>query len=139
MKVFIDTSAWVTLADADDANHATAHRLWNQLLAVDSQRVITSYVLLETISVLQRRFGMQTIPPFLGYLQYVQIEWVDETLHQQGLRLFLQENRRSLSLVDCTSFEFMRNEGIQIAFCFDAHFSEFGFDILSEAHFSNSP
>lgn len=135
MKVLVDTSAWITLADASDANHALAHRLWTRLRHQNAQLFVTSYIVLETIAVLQRRFGINAIPPFLNYLHNVEIEWVQEPLHQQGLSLLLQQNRRGLSLVDCVSFEFMQREAITIAFCFDAHFSEFGFQLLGEELF----
>jgi predicted nucleic acid-binding protein len=42
----------------------------------------------------------------------------------------LAANRRSLSLVDCTSFEIMRQAGLDTAFTFDSHFRELGFKMI---------
>jgi predicted nucleic acid-binding protein len=36
-----------------------------------------------------------------------------------------------LSLVDCASFESMRQAGLRQAFAFDVHFEERGFEVLS--------
>jgi predicted nucleic acid-binding protein len=38
--------------------------------------------------------------------------------------------RRKLSLVDCISFQTMREYGAPTAFCFDPHFREQGFDTI---------
>jgi len=42
----------------------------------------------------------------------------------------LSANRKKLSLVDCVSFQVMRETGIRTAFCFDEHFREQGFDVI---------
>ena len=42
--------------------------------------------------------------------------------------MLLAEGRRKLSLVDCVSFELMRDKGRHTGFAFDAHFNEQGFD-----------
>jgi predicted nucleic acid-binding protein len=42
----------------------------------------------------------------------------------------LAANRRSLSLVDCTSFEVMRQAGLDTVFTFDLHFREMGFKVI---------
>ena len=39
--------------------------------------------------------------------------------------------RKKLSLVDCVSFQIMRQQGVRAAFCFDSHFREQGFDVLT--------
>jgi predicted nucleic acid-binding protein len=38
--------------------------------------------------------------------------------------------RKKRSLVDCVSFQIMRQHGVRSAFCFDSHFREQGFDVL---------
>jgi predicted nucleic acid-binding protein len=59
------------------------------------------------------------------------VEWITKPLHQAGLTAFLSANRRKLSLVDCTSFETMRQLNIDTAFAFDQHFVEQGFTCLT--------
>jgi predicted nucleic acid-binding protein len=46
---------------------------------------------------------------------------------------FLTAHRRGLSLVDCTTFEVMRNLGLTRAFTLDPHFAEQGFEVIPEA------
>jgi predicted nucleic acid-binding protein len=47
------------------------------------------------------------------------------------LGILLAANRLNLSLVDCTSFEIMRQTRLEKVFTFDPHFSEQGFFINS--------
>lgn len=42
----------------------------------------------------------------------------------------LAANRRNLSLVDCVSFEVMRDLGVKDVFAFDPHFREHGFTCI---------
>jgi predicted nucleic acid-binding protein len=42
----------------------------------------------------------------------------------------LAATRKKLSLVDCASFQTMRELGVRSVFCFDSHFREQGFDAL---------
>lgn len=44
-----------------------------------------------------------------------------------------REDRHRVSLVDCVGFEFMRIEGISVAFALDPHFEEAGFEVLPPA------
>ncbi len=55
-------------------------------------------------------------------LPLINIEWVDENTHKSATNALLTASRRELSLVDCVSFEMMRNLGIETAFAFDPHF-----------------
>jgi len=42
----------------------------------------------------------------------------------------LAANRRELSLVDVSGFHVMNTLGIRTAFAFDAHFKEYGFELV---------
>jgi len=59
------------------------------------------------------------------------IEWVAGALHEKGMGAVLAAGRRDLSVVDCVSFEVMRQRGIRKAFAFDKHFKGQGFDLVS--------
>jgi predicted nucleic acid-binding protein len=64
----------------------------------------------------------------------LQIEWVSEEQHRAAIEAALAAGRRKLSLVDCASFQTMRNRGLRTAFCFDTHFREQGFVTRSSAN-----
>jgi predicted nucleic acid-binding protein len=56
---------------------------------------------------------------------------VTPDIHGAAAAALLAARRRSLSLVDCASFEIMRRTGIRTAFAFDRHLSEYGYDLLT--------
>jgi predicted nucleic acid-binding protein len=51
-------------------------------------------------------------------------------MHQAAVSALLVAGKRNLSLVDCVSFEVMRQGGIRTAFTLDWHFNEQGFEII---------
>ncbi len=130
MTVFADTSALFVVLDRSHADHPAASRVWSGLLADNTLLVTSSYVLVELSALLQRRLGMDAWRDFETQVTpLLQVIWIDEQGHQAGVRAALSAGRR-LSLVDCVSFQVMRQTGVRTAFCFDNHFREQGFDVL---------
>ena len=96
------------------------------------QRLACSdYILVETIALLQNRFGMEAVRVFENdVLPIFEIRWVDRDTHSLGMSALLAANRRNLSLVDCTSFAIMRQSNMRQVFVFDVHFAELGFEVI---------
>jgi uncharacterized protein len=133
MNVFIDTSAFLAVLVDTDEFHAAAKNAWSGLLSSTSTLFSSNYVSIESIALLQNRFGIEAVRLFqTDILPVIKILWVDETIHQQALSALLTANRRSLSLVDCSSFEIIRRTGLDAVFSFDHHFREQGFPIIPE-------
>lgn len=128
MRIFIDTSAFFALLDRDDANHKKAKNIWNNLLNPEQILVTTNYILVESFALIQHRLGMEAVRGLQeDILPLINIEWVNPGGHKSGVSALLAASRRKLSLVDCVSFEIMRNSGIKTVFAFDPHFEEQGF------------
>ncbi len=133
MKIFIDTAAFLAILNASDRFHLIAKQAWVEILSTGSTVFSSNYVLLETTALLQHRFGIDALRLFESdVLPVVEISWVDEIIHSQGMSALLAANRRQLSLVDCTSFEIMRQNGLNTVFTFDPHFREQGFNLIPE-------
>lgn len=132
MRVFIDTSAFLSVLDAGEATHKKAVEVWERLINIQATIVCTNYILVETFSLLQRRAGMKIVKRFSeNVLPMVVVEWVDEALHKSAEDSFLTTSRKGLSFVDCVSFKVMRKLGIRNAFAFDKHFAEQGFKCIA--------
>jgi uncharacterized protein len=132
LSAYVDTSAFLAVLNADDRFHVPAKRRWEQLIESGTPMFCNNYVLLETIAVLQSRVGMEAVVAFLNdVVPVLVILWVDEDLHRRAVSALLTAQRRRLSLVDCASFESMRQLGLQQVFTFDPHFEEQGFELLS--------
>ena len=131
MVTFVDTSALLALVNTYDKFHDQAKHQWKALLENKATLLSNNYVILESISLIQRRFGMDWIQTLQAeILSLIEIGWIDETQHQAALSNFLKNNRRQLSLVDCSSFETMRRLGIKKVFSFDEHFREQDFEVI---------
>ena len=128
MTVFIDTSAFLAVLDADDESHRRADGSWRKLLASDLSLATTNYVLVETFALAQSRLGLDAVRSLRhDVIPVLRVIWVEAELHEAGATALLTAGRRRLSLVDCVSFEVMRREGIRQALAFDRHFAEQGF------------
>lgn len=133
MSVFIDTSAFFAVLDADDANHFAADDIWSRLLSSDEPLHTSSYALVETTALLQHRIGLDAVAAFTAdILPILHVFWVTEPVHRIAIHSLFAAQRRNLSLVDCVSFELMRELSIDCVFCFDPHFGEQGFAVLPE-------
>jgi len=131
MVIFVDTSALLALINTHDEFHDQAKHQWKALLENNDTLLSNNYVILESISLIQRRFGMDWIQTLQAeILSLIEIGWIDENQHQAALINFLKNNRRQLSLVDCSSFETMRLLGIKKVFSFDEHFREQDFEVI---------
>jgi predicted nucleic acid-binding protein len=131
MNIFIDTSAFFALLDGDDAHHKKSKEAWVRVLKPENNLVTTSYVLVESFALIQSRLGMGAVKGFQNdILPLISIEWVGENVQARAVSALLAASKKSLSLVDCVSFEVIRQLGISTVFCFDPHFSEQGFSCV---------
>ena len=130
MMLFADTSALYALLDTANMAHASAAAAWEGLQREGDGLVTTSYVVLETFSLLQHRLGIRAARDLAEEIApLLTVCWVAEDEHRSAVAMVLAANRRDLSLVDCVSFEAMRRLGIRRAFALDEHFREQGFEL----------
>ena len=128
MTVFVDTSALFALLDAEDAGNAAAFPAWSSGIDDCAGFVTTNYVLVETISLVQRRLGIDAVRILIDeMLPMIDTLWVTDADHTAALNALLTAGRRQLSLVDCVSFTVMRRMGIRDYLGLDPHFEEQGF------------
>ncbi len=130
--VFVDTSAVLALLNPNDLHHDRARHGFAELRSVEASLVTTSFVLVETYALLRRRMGLEAVRAFRTDLApLIDVVWVDQGLHESGLDLLLEQNRRHLSLVDTVSFVVIRQRQIDRVFAFDRHFDQEGFSGVS--------
>ena len=127
----MDTSALHAVLDRADENHEVAAAHWRRLVVTDINMVTTSYTLLEATALAQKRLGIAAVRSLQGdIVPWLTVDWIGEDVHHTAMAALLSASRRSVSLVDCVSFETMRRHGLQEAFTFDSHFSQQGFRVL---------
>ena len=129
--ILVDTAAFYALVDDRDPNHGRASAAISDLVAADETLLTHEYVVVETMALVQRRLGLGALRRFVDdLLPIVEVAWVDETLHVEAREALLAAGRRTVSLVDWTSFLVMRRHGVRRAFTFDPDFGAEGFEVV---------
>ena len=132
MIVFADTSALFALLVRADLMHIRAKENFAYFAGRGVQLVTSSFVLVETVALLQRRIGLAPVHDFNArILPLLEVVWIDAEWHGRAMHRLLAQDSRGLSLVDCVSFEIMEAREIKEAFTFDRHFEENGFKIAA--------
>ena len=129
-RVFVDTGAWLALADISDSLHAAAVAAYPTILQTGAHLVTTNLVVAETYNLMRRRIGHAPAMRFLQSLRdssrldkiYSDLEL--ETAAEVWLQRYADQD---FSLVDAVSFALMQAEDIHQAFAFDKHFATAGF------------
>ena len=129
--ILVDTAAFYALVDDRDPNHARATTTLGHIQSADEPLLTHEYVVVESTALVQRRLGLGPLRRFVDdLLPLVEVARVDEGLHAEAREALLAAGRRSVSLVDWTSFLVMRRHGVRRAFTFDPDFGAEGFEVL---------
>ena len=120
--------------DEDDPQHVAAVDAFASLHDQNADLVTHQYVVVECISLVQRRLGMTALRTLVeAVLPNVEVIWIDADLHADAVALMLSGGTKQVSLVDWSSFILMRRLGIATAFAFDADFAAQGFEVIPAA------
>lgn len=129
--IYVDTSALLALVNEDDPDHDRAMQTWQRLIEEEQYLVCNNYVLVESIALIQRRIGLEAVSILHNdIIPFIEVEWLDEDLHNAIVKAVIKTNRRQVSLVDNASFDTMRRHNIKTAFAFDGHFPDQGFEVI---------
>jgi predicted nucleic acid-binding protein len=132
-RLFVDTWAWLVLANGRDPSFATVSRIRANSLGQAGAWVTTDYVLDETMTRLfsatpfthARRFAEGIFEASRQGL--LDIEHVTPERFNRAWRLRLRyRDKPRISFTDLTSFVVMRELGLQQALTGDAHFEQVG-------------
>ncbi|MFY9717442.1 MAG: type II toxin-antitoxin system VapC family toxin [Thermoplasmata archaeon] len=129
--IFVDTSAWLALADSHDRNHGSASALHRRIAKGEfGQQVTSNYVMAEAVTMIRRRIGLE---PAIALSEAVRegngvgLFWVEPVHHREAVELMASHSDKQWSVTDCSSFVIMRSLGIRDAFSFDQDFVQAGF------------
>ena len=128
-SIFVDTGGWYAAMVRKDTDHAAA----KDFLLRNALPLITSdYVMDETITLLQARVGHEYAVRFLDMLQTsrkTRLIYLTPAQIAASISLFRNRSDKGWSFTDCTSFTLMQEFQIKIAFSFDQHFQQAGFQV----------
>ncbi len=136
MDIFIDTSAFYSLADKKDRHYQQATALYQS--NIEKARLYTSdLVMAETWLLLRGRLGRQAALQWWAATRtgIVQVVFARPIDLEAAWRIAQRYDDQDLSLVDCVSFAIMERMGLGMAFAYDQHFSLYRFGTRSEQAF----
>lgn len=123
-RIVIDTSAFYALISATDNFHASAEAHYEIIKDREIDLWTTSYVLLETVALVHRRLGFETLSRLLEIIDSnVNVFWVDSLVHSVAMDNFTGAGGRGLSLVDWTVVLVSQIQSAHV-FTFDAGFAD---------------
>jgi len=132
-ELFVDTGAWVALADQDDKYHERAARGYADLLKRYRRLITTNLVVAEAYIILHKALGHAAAITFLESVRSSpRIEKVQSTeeLEMEAEDILRRYSDQNFSYTDAVSFALMHQRDIDTAFAFDKHFAITGFSMV---------
>lgn len=103
-RIVVDTPAFYALISSTDKFHMQAKSSYEHFLDWEWEMWTTSYVLLETSSLVHIRLGFEALETFIVNISsFVQILWIEETILSEAWSRMVTRHGRELSLVDWTT------------------------------------
>jgi predicted nucleic acid-binding protein len=131
--VFVDTGAWIALALTRDPLHPRAAAAWAELLSAGAKLQTSVLVAIETFTFLDRNTTRQVALTWKESLSTVRtLRLLPSTRRdlERAWKYFERTDLHKLSAVDAVSFVLMTDRRIRMAFAFDGHFAEAGFQMI---------
>ena len=129
-SVLVDTSAFYALISATDEFHGRARAAYERLLDRDQRLWSTSYVVVETIALVHRRLGFETLRALLEFVErYVEVFWIDSSIHDAALKELVASGGSGLNFVDWTTALAAAHLGAPV-FTFDEGFRRQGASVV---------
>ena len=131
-KFFVDTGAFLALANQADQYHESAKKYLDELLASKPLLVTSNFVLDETYTRIRRKSGLKSAIAFGENIQasrQIKVFSIDRGIDKKAWEIFKQYDDHLFSYTDCTSFALMRFQKISHVFAFDNDFRIMGFTV----------
>ena len=129
-SIFVDTGAWVALADRDDVHHSKAASIYPTLLKTEKRLMTSNLVIAESYIIILNELGHQAAIHYLQGIKSsprIQKIYSNEDLESEAEDLLIRYSDQNFSYADAVSFTIMKREKIRKAFSFDSHFLTAGF------------
>ncbi len=140
VKLFVDSSAWISLFDRSEKHHLLATSQFSQLVGSPLTLITSDYVFDEAITFLQRRTNHHIAAKCGNWIlntSYVEMLRVNEAVWQAAWEMFQQYSDKGWAFTDCTSFVLMQQHALYHTFAFDHHFTQAGFILWPKAEISH--
>ena len=127
MKVFIDSSAFLAIADTDDGHHEHGRLIFQDILTKGAKLFSSNYILDETYTLIRARTNHQTVVNFIKSFELsgITVLRVSPQIEDLAKRIFIKYSDKNFSFTDCTSFVLINENKIDATFAYDVHFRQY--------------
>lgn len=135
LPIFVDTSAWIAVADSSESNHSKVTTVYKQLLKSSVRLITSDLVVAESQILLRRRMGSDAANIFLDSVNHspsIEIVFLDQELELAARKFLEKYSDQELSFADAASFAIMKIRKMRTAFTLDRNFVIAGFRTLPE-------
>lgn len=132
-SVFVDTSAFVSLLNADETEHEKARAAIQRLIADRVSLFTSNYVFSETYTAVLVRLGRAAAIEWgqsFRKSSLIDLVRIEEDIEEEAWEILESHDDKEWSYVDATSFALLEREGSAEAFAFDDHFAQRGLQVL---------
>ncbi len=129
MKVFIDTGAFLAIADKSDTFHEMAANVFQELAEQKAILYTSNYIIDETITLIRARVNHSAAVAFIKGLEAsnIKVLHVTEKDEHSAKEIFIKYKDKDFSFTDCTSFTLIDKHSIDATLTLDEHFSHYGY------------
>jgi len=129
-KIFVDTGAWVALADKDDKHHDEAVSIFPSLLKTCKGLITSNLVIAESYILILKGLGHNAAVDFLEKInsspRVIRISSTPD-VEREAEETLKKYHDQDFSYTDAVSFAIMKVQRIKKTFSFDKHFQTMGF------------
>lgn len=120
MRLLVDSDFLIGLFRDDDPNHKKSVILMNKRFG-NNEMIVSNLVIQETATVLSHRSGMDAVRLFWQKLPKLDLInfWTDKEVEQEGWKIFLKQNKKKSSYVDCANLAIIQKLKLDGILCFD--------------------
>lgn len=129
-SIFVDTGAWVALADRDDAHHRKAVSVYPSLLKTHRSLITSNLVIAEAYVIILNELAHNAAIDFIERIsaspRILKI-YSNADIEVEALNILKKYADQDFSYTDAVSFAIMKRQKIDQFFGFDKHFVTAGF------------
>jgi predicted nucleic acid-binding protein len=128
--VFVDSSAWIALADKGDSHHKEAASSYPSIFKNHRNLVTSNLVIAETYIVLLKELTHKAATEFLERIKAsprILRICSNEDIETEAEGILAKYSDQDFSYADAVGFVIMKRQKIRKSFCFDKHFVTVGF------------
>jgi len=131
ISCYVDTSAFYAYLVRNDRFHGPVSDVLSRAVSENRPLFSSSFVLGETLGLLQFRHGVQAAQRFMtDVYPMVMWRWVDAKMFADVWDIVIGSGRRSLTVVDASAVACIHERAGSVCIAVDTDLTGFGFDVL---------